>query len=191
MVKRVFGLWKVYLIPVLLAAVLLGGCGSSSGKSGRAPKGTKEYVLSDYFGTREAGEDYIRKSENNGLCEKAELDRDGRIHIYATDDQADFWRKNSKESLDEIEDSSGNGNISYDFNKKYTKFTITAPKGCDIKKLATVFHQGVFAAEIYQVFNGNEDWSLQVVLINEDNGKTILKTTMPENMPTFDKELWD
>lgn len=185
------GSWKKRLIPVLLAAVILCGCGTSSVRSGSAPKGTKEYVITNYYGTQEAGEDYVRKSENNKQCEKAVLDEKGCIHIYATDKQADTWRKNSKDSLDEIENSSSTGNIDYDFNGDYTKLIITAPKGCRIRNLVTVLHQAVFAAELYQVFNGKEDWSLEVIIVNADNGREILKATQPDEPLTVDEALWN
>ena len=64
--------------------------------------------------------------------------------------------------MNEIEDSGKSDNIDYDFSRDYTKFTITASKGCNIKHMATILHQALFDSELYQVFRDQQDWKLLV-----------------------------
>ncbi len=181
----------IILMVMALLAPLLDGCGSKTKKLGNGPKGTTEYVLTEHYSTTDAAKDYIRKRENNGLCEKGELDANGYIHLYVTDEQTKTWIKEAKESMDEIEESGKPDNIDYAYNKDYTKFTITASKGCNIRHMATVLHQALFDAELYQVFNGQEDWKLLVVIVDRDTGKEVLKAEQPKDPILLDESMWD
>lgn len=179
------------LLAMTLFGALLSGCGSGIKKLGNAPKGTTEYIITEHYSTTDTAKEYIRKRESNGLCEKGELDAEGHIHLYVTEEQRNTWIKEAEESMNEIEDSGKSDNIDYDFSRDYTKFTITASKGCNIKHMATILHQALFDAELYQVFRDQQDWKLLVVIVNRDTGKEVLTAEQPESGILLDETLWD
>ena len=188
--RRMSGLpAALLLLCCCMAAIFLGGCGS--GDDGyKAPPGTTEYVITEFYGTAEAGRDYIRKSKNKSLCKDGRLDNDRHIHLYVTEEQRKIWVDEAEKSMKEIEEKASKRGVSYQYSMNYTELTVSAPPGSDIKGMATVLHQGLFDAELYQVFSGTPDWHLHLVVTNSDNGKKLVDVTQPEEGFTINASMW-
>lgn len=67
----------------------------------------------------------------------------------------------------------------FSYSDDYTKMTISAPEVVT-GTAAPIIDNFAWAAELYQILNGAESWSPEVIVINSDIGKNIQQLNLLE-----------
>lgn len=162
--KRILSL---FLSSATLCSLLLSGCASQ--------QETKAYTFHDVY----IGAASLVESHKDGKsCEDIYLNEDGSLTLVLTESQRKRWADPSQtEAMLVVLKMMG---IEIFYSDEYTKMNIFAPDGV-AEAAAPMICNFAWAAELYQVLNGTENWSLEVTVINSDTGQTVQQLTLPED----------
>lgn len=158
---------SLFLSSAILCGLLLSGCSHH--------KETKSYTFHDvYIGA----ESLVETHKNSRSCEDIYLNEDGSLTLVLTESQRKKWAEPGQTEAMLIPLKMMGVEISY--SDEYTKMTISAPGGV-AEAAAPMICNFAWAAELYQILNGSETWSLEVTVINSDTGKPIQQFNLPED----------
>lgn len=164
LLKRISAL---FLSATILCGLLLSGCSHQ--------RETKSYTFHDVY----IGAEYLIENHKNSVsCEDIYLNEDGSLTLVLTESQRKHWADPSQTEAMLIPLKMMGIEISY--SDDYTKMTISAPDGV-AEAAAPMICNFAWMAELYQVLNGSETWSLEVTVINSDTGQTIQQLNLPED----------
>lgn len=156
-----------FLSVIMICGLLISGCSYQ--------KEMKTYTFHDLY----IGAEYLVENHKNSTsCEDIYLNGDGSLTLVLTESQRKRWADPSQTETMLIPLKMMGVDISY--SDKYTKMTISAPDGV-AQAAAPMICNFAWQAELYQILNGTEDWSLEVTVINSDTGKTIQQLNLPED----------
>ena len=157
-----------FFLPVLMACgLLLSGCSHR--------EETKTYIFHDVY----IGAEYLMENHKNSTsCEDIYLNEDGSLTLVLTESQRKKWADPSQTETMLLPLKMMGVDISY--SDEYTKMTISAPDGV-AEAASPMICNFAWQAELYQILNGAENWSLEATVINSDTGKTIQQLNLPED----------
>lgn len=162
--KKIF---SFFLLPVILGNLLLSGCSHQ--------QEPKAYTFHDVYIDAEA---LIENHKNSTSCEDIYWNEDGSLTLLLTESQRKRWADPSQTEAMLIPLNMMGVTVSY-FDD-YKKMTISAPDGV-AEAAAPMIGTFAWTAELYQVLNGTENWSLEVTVINSDTGKITQQRNLPED----------
>lgn len=162
--KRIPLFW---MSVIVLCSVFLAGC------SGQ--KNTEAYTFKDVY----IGKDYLLDTfKNSNDCEDIYLNDDGSLTLVLTESQRRKWADMGKTETMLIPLKMMGVEISY--SDDYTKMEVSAPDGV-AEAASPMICNFAWAAELHQVLNGTQDWSLEVTVINSDTGETVQQLNLPKD----------
>lgn len=159
--------FRASLSALMLSALLLSGCAQQ--------EKTKTYTFHDVY---VGAEGLVKENKNTSSCEDIYLNEDGSLSLVLTDKQRKKWQSPQRtESLLAAMKMMG---VDIDYSEDYTKMTISAPAGV-AEAASPMILNFAWVAEKYQILNGAESWSLEVTVINTDDGKIVQQVTLPQD----------
>ncbi len=158
---------SLFLSTIILCGLLFLGCSDQ--------KETKSYTFHDVY----IGAEYLLETHKNSTsCEDIYLNEDGSLTLVLTEFQRKHWADPSQTEAMLIPLKMMGVEIFY--SDDYAKMTISAPDGVS-EAAAPMICNFAWTAELYQILNGSEPWSLEVTVINSDTGKIIQQLNLPED----------
>lgn len=158
---------SLFLSTIILCGLLLSGCSHQ--------KETKSYTFHDVY----IGVEYLLETHKNSTsCEDIYLNEDGSLTLVLAESQRKHWADPSQTEAMLIPLKMMG--IENSYSDDYTKMTISAPDGV-AEAAAPMICNFAWMAELYQILNGSETWSLEVTVINSDTGKIIQQLNLPED----------
>lgn len=183
-IRKIISNTLIYIISFCV----LSGCSSSVSMG---DENVNTYTITHFMGSTEDVNQYIESAKKEGLCQSIELDSSGRIVIEANDTQKKEWLNNSsktiKNTLKEIDDKD---EFEISLNDDYTTMEVKASGNRNMKKLGADIATIIYNAEVYQVFNGQDDWKVNFSIYDTDVDKEIYKVTYPEEGIEVNDDLW-
>ena len=156
------------VLCVFLLAVGLAGC------SGHGS--TKTYILPDVYVD---GEDLVKRNKDTDSCEDIYLNDDGSLTLVLTEAQRKRW-SDHKEIEAQLSLMSKLSGITIRFSDAYTKMEVSAPR--DVARAAApMAYSFAWVAELCQILNGAETWSLQVTISESESGTVLQEAILPED----------
>ncbi len=159
--KRLLALF----LGAVMLCVLLSGCGQT--------KETKAYAFHDVY----IGAEYLLNNHDRSSCEDMYLNEDGSLTMVLTEAQRKHWA--NPRQVEAILLPLQMMGVSISYHQDYTQMTVSAPDGV-AEAAAPMICNFAWVAELYQVLNGNESWSLDVTVINSDTGQILQQVTLPD-----------
>lgn len=162
---------KRWMLPfvwslLVICGVLLSGCAGGGGPV--AYTFHDLYISADYL---------IQEHQNSGDCEDIYLNEDGSLTLVLTEGQRRQWADPGQtEALLFPLKLMG---VSAAYADGYTRLTVSAPEEVAEGASPMLLHLA-WQAELYQVLNGTEEWSLEVTVLNSDTGETVQSAVLPE-----------
>lgn len=158
---------SLFLSGLMVCGLLLSSC-SNQGE-------TKAYTFHDvYIGA----EHLVENHKNSTDCEDIYLNEDGSLTLVLTEAQRKKWADPSQTEGMLIPLKMMGVEISY--SDDYTKMEVSAPDGV-AEAASPMICNFAWAAELHQVLNGTQDWSLEVTVINSDTGETVQQLNLPKD----------
>ena len=178
---------------VAVLTSILCSCGVSAvNNDTEQSKTMKEYQLNRFLGSDEEMEAFMEDALVNDFCSNIYLNEEETIMtVVATDEQRDKWIEVAIKNIeDAVKDVSAADEYSVDLNTEYTECVIRASGNRNMKAMAQTSMKILMQAEIYQVFSGIEDWSVNYTIIDSDIDKEILNVDFPKEDIDFSANMW-
>lgn len=148
----------------VFCGLLLSGCSQQ--------EEAKSYTFHDVY----IGAEYLIETDHSD-CEDIYLNEDGSLTLVLTESQRKEWTDPSQ--TEAILIPLKLMGVAVQYSDDYMELTISAPDGV-AEAASPMILNFAWQAELYQVLNGVENWSLEVTVINSDTGKTVQQATLPE-----------
>ena len=151
--------------------------------------GLETYIITSVFNEPE---EYICELRELGYCEYAFENEDGMLEIKMTIEEKEAWIARTKENIDTVLESIDEDDLyKMEFIEKYDELRITVSKECNANEFMDDLIVLAFNAELYQVFNGSQEWSLHIVIENMDTGNELANVYFPQQSLNITPEMWD
>ncbi len=159
--------FPLYLILMIFCGLALSGCSRA--------KDARSYIFHDVY----VGAEFLIDSHKNSTaCEDIFLNADGSLTLTLTEAQRKQWA--DPRQIEHMLVLMKQLGVDVVYSDDYTKMHISAPDG--VANAATpMLSNFAWFAELYQILNGSESWSLEVTVINCDTGETIQQLHLPED----------
>ena len=180
-----------FLILILASAIC--ACGARiNNNSERQANSSKEYHLTRFLGSYEEMESFMEEALKNDFCNKIYLNEDETIlTIEATEKQREKWVESAVTKIeDAVKGVPLADGFTVDLNPEYTECLIHASGNRNIKSMTQTCMVILMEAEIYQVFNGIENWSVKYVIVDSDIGEEILNVDFPKESIDYSADMW-
>ena len=151
--------------------------------------GLETYVIANVFGEVD---DYIKDLRENDICEYVFENTDGRIEVKVTEEQRLEWIALAEKNIEDVLGSITEEDLyNYTFSEEYTELYSELKESASVYNYAEDILLLIYNAEIYQTFNGVEEWSVHVVIENMDNGEELINAQYPKEGINITPEMWD
>lgn len=158
-------------IGLFLAAILC--MGLFTGCSFK--KETKEYVFSHvYIGAQTL----LEENKNSNHCEDIYLNEDGSLTLVLTEAQRKSWADTTFSDI--VLFGMKQAGITVTYSDDYTSLELCAPQDI-LTASAPMLQTFAWRAELVQVLNGTEDWSITVTLKDSETGAIVKEFHLPED----------
>ncbi len=150
--------------------------------------GLETCILTGIFADTE--EAAIKQIREGGNCKYAYLTEDGKCEIKLTEQQRESWIEIAENTLNQIE-AENNADYSFEISNGYKNLNIVANSDGDAIEFHSSTMRILFAIEIIQMFNGADDWNVDVIVMNAKNGKEVINVAFPKEEFTIKPEMWE
>lgn len=135
-------------------------------------------------------EEAIKQVRDSGKCKYAYLTEDGICIIKLTDEQRKLWIGTAENTLNQISEKNST-DYSFEVSSDYKKLNIVASEDGDAVEFHSNTMRILFAIEILQMFNGADDWNVNVIVTNVKNNNEIINVDYPKEDFTIKPEMWN
>lgn len=138
---------------------------------------TREYVIRDVYVDKDI---FIKENRQN--CEDIYGNSDGSITMVLTDWQRKEWLDMGavENQLRVNNQLISDGSLKIEYSDDYRKLTMWLPEEIAYAS-APMIQFYAWSAELYQIFSGVEDWSLEVTVIETETERIYLEALLPED----------
>lgn len=150
--------------------------------------GLEKYAVMGIYTDAEV---YIRNVRELGYCKYIYVNSDQQIMVEMTEEQKEEWMKivvsTIEEKLKEVDEADL---YRFSFSDEYTVLNVEVSKDANVESFASTFTVISFNAELYQIFNGTADWSINIVTKDWETGKEISNINYPEEGYNLSLDMW-
>ena len=156
--------------------------------SGYNDSGLETYIVTAIFNETE---DYVREVREADLCEYVYENEDGMIEMKVSKQQEQVWIEAAEQNIEEILAETEGKLYSFSLDSEYTTLSTELSKNSDATAFMSDLTVLIYNAEIYQIFTGKKEWSVNLIIKNMDNGKELINVQYPQEPWNITPEMWD
>lgn len=144
--------------------------------------------LSGY--TEEALVDYLKKN-SDGNYQKIEC-IDGQVNMVATQEEIEYWKGYVEKHIDDQKVVLTSINKTYDIycNDSYNTINMYYNQDLSFKKAFSFVGKTAIYCAMYQIFDGNPDYSIYLNIYNVDTGKLVVGGNLMNDEVSYTDEDW-
>lgn len=145
--------------------------------------------LSGY--TEEALIDYLKKN-SDGNYQKIEC-IDGQVNMVATQEEIAYWKRYVEKHIDDQKVVLTSINKTYDIycNDSYNTINMYYDQELSFKKAFSVVGKTAIYCAMYQILDGNPDYSIYLNIYNVDTGKLVVGGNLMNDEVSYTDEDWE
>ena len=151
--------------------------------------GLETYVITGIY---DDVKEYVFDLRETEKCEYIFENEQGEIVVKVTPEQREEWLMDAQIVIDGVLQSIVEKDLyKYELSEDYTELYCEVSKESDGYDYTADLILLLYNAELYQIFNGVEEWSIHVVIINMDNGEELVNVQYPKERINITPEMWD
>lgn len=151
--------------------------------------GLETYIIANIFNETE---EYICDIRELGYCQYIFENEDGKIEVKMTEEQKEAWIEKAVDNIEEVLAGLTEEELyQFEFNEDYTVLKAVLNKKCDASTFFSDLLVLLSNAEIYQIFTGTEEWSVNIIVENMDTGNELSNVQFPQEGWEITPEMWD
>lgn len=145
--------------------------------------------LSGY--TEEALVDYLKKN-SDGNYQKIEC-IDGQVNMVATQEEIEYWKRYVEKHIDDQKVVFTSINKTYDIycNDSYNTINMYYDQELSFKKAFSVVGKTAIYCAMYQILDGNPDYSIYLNIYNVDTGKLVVGGNLMNDEVSYTDDDWE
>ena len=156
--------------------------------------GLQKYIIPVIFTDKRT---YIAEMRESGYCQYGYESKEEGLVAEITEQQRKNWLELTEKDMKRVIEQSQDEEL-YRFNISDDCKTLYMEVSKEIlnhQNIATI-HSGLlmtltYDSEIYQVLNGNKDWSLQIIVTDMETGSELENIKFPDEDYNLSIETWD
>ena len=132
------------------------------------------------------------KENSDGNYQKIEC-IDGQVHMLVTQEELTYWKNYATENVEKQKTTLTNVNEKYDAycNDAYNTINMYFDQNLSFKQLFSYVGKTAIYCAMYQIFDGNPDYSLYLNIYNVDTGKLVVGANLMNEEVSFTDEDWE
>ena len=151
--------------------------------------GLETYIITSVFNESDI---YVQELRELGYCEYVFENDDKMIEVKMTPEERSAWIARVEDTISnklaEIEET---GMHSFVLSEDCKTLVAEIEKIGSIEAFGQDMILLTYNAEIYQILNGEEEWSLNIIVKNADTGKELVNVYFPQEKFEITPEMWD
>ena len=156
--------------------------------------GLQKYIIPVIFTDKRS---YIAEMRESGYCQYGYESKEEGLVAEVTEQQRKKWLELTENDIKRvIEQSQDEELYCFEISEDYKILYMHVSKEILNNQNVATIHSGLlmtltYDSEIYQVLNGSEDWSLQIIVTDMETGKELENIKFPEEDYNLSIETWN
>ena len=156
--------------------------------------GLQKYIIPVIFTDKRS---YIAEMRESGYCQYGYESKEEGLVAEVTEQQRKKWLELTENDIKRvIEQSQDEELYCFEISEDYKILYMHVSKEILNNQNVATIHSGLlmtltYDSEIYQVLNGSEDWSLQIIVTDMETGKELENIKFPDEDYNLSIETWD
>ena len=137
--------------------------------------------------------EYIVELRESGYCKYARLDEEEQVvYIEMTQKQKEEWIDRAIDEIDEELNSLESEEL-YKFTVEddYTVIKLDIDQSALIDEVGEALIVLIYDSELYQIFNGNEKWSIHIMVNDMETQKEMMNIQFPKEKFRLSPDMWE
>lgn len=153
-------------------------------------KGLEEFKITGIF-TDER--EYIVELRKSGYCKYAWLDEEEQvIYIEMTQKQKEEWIDRAIDEIDkELNSLESEELYKFTVEDDYTVIKLDIDQSALIDEMGEALIVLIYDSELYQIFNGNENWSIHIMVNDMETQKEMMNIQFPKEKFRLSPDMWE
>ena len=137
--------------------------------------------------------EYIVELRKSGYCKYAWLDEEEQvIYIEMTQKQKEEWIDRAIDEIDkELNSLESEELYKFTVEDDYTVIKLDIDQSALIDEMGEALIVLIYDSELYQIFNGNENWSIHIMVNDMETQKEMMNIQFPKEKFRLSPDMWE
>ena len=137
--------------------------------------------------------EYIVELRESGYCNYAWLDEEEQvIYIEMTQKQKEEWIDRAIDEIDkELNSLESEELYKFTVEDDYTVIKLDIDQSALIDEMGEALIVLIYDSELYQIFNGNENWSIHIMVNDMETQKEMMNIQFPKEKFRLSPDMWE
>lgn len=135
---------------------------------------------------------YIAELRESGYCQYGYIDEEDNIIAEMTEQQKEDWIGNTEAVIHKtVLSADGEDLYKFAVSENYTMIEADVSINAHATKVMDNIMRLLEEIEIYQILNGNDSWSVNIVTKDFETGRELSNINFPKEEWNLSAEMWD
>ena len=152
--------------------------------------GLEEFKITGIFTDKK---EYIVGLRKSGYCKYAWLDEEEQVvYIEMTQKQKEEWIDRAIDEIDkELNSLESEELYKFTVEDDYTVIKLDIDQSALIDEMGEALIVLIYDSELYQIFNGNENWSIHIMVNDMETQKEMMNIQFPKEKFRLSPDMWE
>ena len=152
--------------------------------------GLEEFKITGIFTDKK---EYIVGLRKSGYCKYAWLDEEEQVvYIEMTQKQKEEWIDRAIDEIDkELNSLESEELYKFTVEDDYTVIKLDIDQSALIDEMGEALIVLIYDSELYQIFNGNENWSIHIIVNDMETQKEMMNIQFPKEKFRLSPDMWE